>query len=496
MRTLIVALFLCAAAPHFAQAHGDEDHGGGAPAPAPMSGDGFETASAASETFELVLKYPALPQGQEVTLRIFLTDSDSNAPIEKATIEMKADGPAPIKAAVSETAIHGIYEARMSFPEKGDYRIAFNIQAGDTADVLIIDKVSAGTGGLKRSLTGIVLGLLKWALILVFSLGLAVLLWRNRGILKARKAVVAVAVLAGITGTASGHEGESHGPEVPASAAPASAGGAIRLSKESQFLLGVRTAVVSSQKLRKRVLALGRVVPKSQGKADVVSLQAGKLIADEHYGFPRIGDRVKKGQIVAEIQVIDSFHVLAPISGVVTEVNFTAGEWVEQGKKLLTIVDSAVVWVEAGIFENDLPAIAGANQAFIKSKTYPDREYRGGLVTLGKVLDPETRSVKAVFEVASPDEKLLPGMFVDVSIETRASEEALAVPESAVLDKDGQRVAFVKTGPESFTVRAVEIGNRYGGLLSIKSGLLEGDRVVVTGNYQLLTTQPTSAGSK
>ena len=286
------------------------------------------------------------------------------------------------------------------------------------------------------------------------------------------------------------HEGESHGPETPAASAPVALGSPIYLSKESQFLLGVRTVIAASQELKKRISTLGHVIPRSQGKADVTSLQAGKLITDEHYVLPQIGDRVKKGQIVAEIQVIDSFHIAAPIAGVVTDVNYTAGEWVEQGRKLLTIVDPAVVWIEASIFESDLPVIEGSRHAFIKSPTYPDLEFKGKLITMGKVLDPETRSVKAVFEVVNPDEKLRPGMFVDVSIETKASEETLAVPVSAILDKDGQRVVFVKSGPETFVMSAVQPGAQYGELVAIKSGIAEDDRVVVVGNYQLLTTAP------
>lgn len=286
------------------------------------------------------------------------------------------------------------------------------------------------------------------------------------------------------------HGDEDHGKQSPAAEASVQAGAPVFLSKESQVLLGVRTAVAASQNLKKRIAALGHVVPRSQGKADVVSPQAGKLILDEHYQLPRIGDRVKKGQIMAEIQVIDTFHVLAPISGVVTEANYTAGEWVEQGKKLFTLLDPSAVWVEANIFEGDITSIEGSQQAFITSPTFPGRQFKGRLVTLGNVLDPETRSAKTVFEVQNPDERLRPGMFVDVAIETTASEESLAVPASAVLDKDGLKVVFVKTGPETFVLRPVEQGGQYGDWVAIKAGLAEGERVVVIGNYQLLTTPP------
>lgn len=474
-----------------ASANGGEKHAGHEVPAVSMPGENFMAESAFSETFELVLKHLPLSPRKEETFKIFLTDFATNAPVEKATIEIEVKGPAQIKAAASETNIHGLYEIKLSFPQKGDYSLTFNIQAGDFADTLIVSKISVGAVETKSNWVGVVLRVLKRTLLFAFLFAVAIFGWRKRHILTG---LFALTILFGLLASqALGNGGDSHGPEVPTSAAPAAAGAPIYLSKESQFLLAVRTTMVASQELKKRISTIGHVIPRSQGKADVVTLQAGRLIVDEHYKLPQIGDRMKKGEIVAEIEVIDSFHILAPISGVVTEVNYTAGEWMEQGKKLLTIIDLSIVWVEANIFENDLPAIEDSHHAFIKSQTYPNREFKGALITLGKVLDPETRSVKAVFEAANPDEKLRPGMFVDVAIETKASEETMAVPSSAVLDKDGQRVIFLKTGPETFTMRQVEIGGQYGELTSVKSGIVEGERVVIVGNYQLLTTPPMAA---
>lgn len=499
MRMLIAAVVFWALFPGFTRAHEGEQHAGPEVAAVPAPGEGLQVESAFSETFELVVKHPPLFPRQEETWRIFLTDYQTNAPVEKARIGLSARGPGEINVDAAETDVHGIYEAKLSLPQKGDYTLTVEIEVGELTDAFIINGVSVGVQGpapwRKRA------RVLKQVLAVGGLLAVGLLLWRKRRVLAgfrkgAGKVAVLLLALALRARSAQAHGGEDHGgSEAPTSAVPAT-GSAIALSKESQFLLGIRTETVASRELRRRISTLGNVVPRSQGRAEVVSLQSGRLINDEHYKIPQIGDRIEKGDIVAEIEVIDSFHIKAPISGVVTEVNFTSGEWIEQGKKLLSIVELSTVWVEASVFESDLPAMEGARQSFIRSSTYPEKEFKGALVSLGKVLDPNTRSVKAVFAVDNPRENLRPGMLVDVSIETKSLEESLAVPASAVLDKDGQRVVFVKTGPETFVMRPVDLGGQYGVLVAVKSGLAEGDRVVITGNYQLLTTPPSAVRPK
>jgi cobalt-zinc-cadmium efflux system membrane fusion protein len=87
-------------------------------------------------------------------------------------------------------------------------------------------------------------------------------------------------------------------------------------------------------------------------------------------------------------------------------------------------------------------------------------------------------------EVANPDGRLKPGLFADVAIERATRRAALRVPETALVLLQGQMTAFIKNG-ENFEPRPVEIGDRNGGMVVVKSGLEAGDEVVVTGAYAL-----------
>ena len=98
-----IVVILCGALLNQVEAHEGEQHGGPEAAAVPMPREGLLARSAFSETFELVLKHPPLSPRKEETLRIFLTDFATNAPVEKAAIAIEAKGPAQIKAAASET---------------------------------------------------------------------------------------------------------------------------------------------------------------------------------------------------------------------------------------------------------------------------------------------------------------------------------------------------------------------------------------------------------
>ena len=494
-RQIFVISFIvfCSTMFDFVQAHEGEQHAEEPTAVAvPQTGEGLESEGAETETFELVIKHSPLDIGKPQKMTLFLNDFGSNEPVSNAKINIQIQGANSPDVEATPTKSPGVYEAQISFPSKGETTLSFNVKTSDFDDTLIINNIHVGMnskGKLKFSKSvwiGSFIGI-----ILIGAAGFY--FWRKMRIKLTKKWVLFFALLLlNQPVTLRAHGGEDHGSESPETSLPMTAGSSIYLSKESQFLLGVRTAQVQKQELRKRITTLGQLKPRSQGMANVVAFQSGRIISDEHFKIPQIGQRVQKGDIVAEIQVIDSFHIKAPISGVVTELDYTANEFVEAGKKLLTIVDPSILWVEANIYESDIPAVEGAQRAFIKNATYPEKEFQGRLITLGKVLDPESRSIKATFEIFNPEEKLRPGMFVDVSIETKSWTEALAVPSSAVLDKEGQTVVFIKMKSETFTMRTIEIGGQYEDVTAVKSGVQKGERVVVVGNYQLLTLAHTN----
>jgi multidrug efflux pump subunit AcrA (membrane-fusion protein) len=112
----------------------------------------------------------------------------------------------------------------------------------------------------------------------------------------------------------------------------------------------------------------------------------------------------------------------------------------------------------------------------------------GKLVTVGRVVDPQSRTVPVIFEVTNAAEKLRVGQFAKVGIATGKAQPGLAVPDSAVLDDGGKPVVYVQVEGESFERRPLTIGVRSLGWAGVREGLAPGERVVTKGAYEIKLT--------
>jgi Cu(I)/Ag(I) efflux system membrane fusion protein len=83
----------------------------------------------------------------------------------------------------------------------------------------------------------------------------------------------------------------------------------------------------------------------------------------------------------------------------------------------------------------------------------------------------------------NPDLALLPEMYGDVEIATGGTENAIAVPASAVIDSGTRRVVLLAKGEGRYEPREVKIGRKGDGFVEIRDGVSEGDKVVVNGNF-------------
>lgn len=181
----------------------------------------------------------------------------------------------------------------------------------------------------------------------------------------------------------------------------------------------------------------------------------------------------------------------APRAGTVVSAQVTEGEFVDTEHELFTVIDLDRVWIEARVSEFDLERVTKAPAAEFTLAAYPGRRFTilgegdGTLIDVGSVVDAGSRTVPVRFEVGNPERLLKIGMFVDVAIETARAEDAIAIPESAIVDEDGRPIAYVELDGEGFQKRDLELGLRDAGFVQVKQGLEEGERVVTKGAYAI-----------
>ncbi|HMB54486.1 MAG TPA: efflux RND transporter periplasmic adaptor subunit, partial [Thermoanaerobaculia bacterium] len=174
---------------------------------------------------------------------------------------------------------------------------------------------------------------------------------------------------------------------------------------------------------------------------------------------------------------IEQIPILSPTSGVVVEKMVVAGAAVRPGMTLFSIAGLDRVWVEADVYESELPLVEEGQRATVTFPYLPGEELSGTVGFVYPYLDGTTRTGRVRVELANPGGKLKPDMFAHVTLE-RELGERLVVPEQAVLYAGPRSFVFVDLGEGRLKPQRVETGLREEGWVEVLSGVTEGDVIV------------------
>ncbi|MHB0970432.1 MAG: efflux RND transporter periplasmic adaptor subunit [Thermoanaerobaculia bacterium] len=186
----------------------------------------------------------------------------------------------------------------------------------------------------------------------------------------------------------------------------------------------------------------------------------------------------------------DRISLRAPVAGVVSAVHVAPGSAVEAGAILFEIVNLDRLLLEVHVPEADMARLRNATSAAFYPQGFDEpvevsRGRGGRLVAFGGVVDPRTRTVPLIFELANRDESLRAGMSGKALVFTGVATETLAIPLSAVVEENAQPIAYVEVGGESFERRALKLGAHDGAFVQVLSGLEAGERIVTRGAYDI-----------
>jgi cobalt-zinc-cadmium efflux system membrane fusion protein len=176
------------------------------------------------------------------------------------------------------------------------------------------------------------------------------------------------------------------------------------------------------------------------------------------------------------------FALTAPQPGRVTTDDFIAGERVEPGKVLFTLVDESRVWVEAQLPPDAAERVESGAATRIVAH---GKSLEGRVVQLSHRTTEASRTTPVRVEVGNESDGLHPGEFVEAFIATREKVSALSVPTEAIVQLQGQPSVFKLTTAGRFEATAVRSGATRGDRTLIGQGLNPGDVVVVEGAYAL-----------
>jgi Cu(I)/Ag(I) efflux system membrane fusion protein len=177
-----------------------------------------------------------------------------------------------------------------------------------------------------------------------------------------------------------------------------------------------------------------------------------------------------------------SLTVFSPVEGFVVKKDAARGMRVMPDRELYTIVDLSSVWINADIYEFEIPQVRVGQKATVSLSYAPAQTVAGRVAWVSPVLDEKTRTAKIRIELANKNLALKPEMYANVELAIDAGNK-IAVPDEAVLDSGLRKVVFIDSGDGGFKPREVKLGGKYDGYYEVLSGLAEGERILASAGF-------------
>jgi cobalt-zinc-cadmium efflux system membrane fusion protein len=550
LRLVFAWLVLFALSPVLA--HEGHDHGTPTPAPSAQSS---ARVVLQSEVYELVGIL-----GSD-GLRIYLDRFDTNEPVTGAEISVTVGGDEDVAASPMGDGLFTVTSEK--FSGEGPLELVFVItaQTGDdlligTLDLPAKDVASADLnpspgllvglrGGSQIVVAGIAIEqpylIAGSALFLGFLLGIAV---RSRNRIVPAAAVVLVALVVS-TAFAFGHEGHDHGGPAPTPSGDAPgrlSDGSVFLPKPTQRLLAVRTVIAKPQEARKAVSLIGRIIADPNRSGLVQSINGGRILPPEA-GLPRLGQSVKRGDVIGLVEQAVS---QADQTGISEQIGAIEQEIAVAETKL----DRARTLAERNVApqsqvtdaETEITGLRRRLEMFRRSRLEPETllapvdgviaavnvvagQVVGPEDTVFQIIDPDGLWVEALvygqidpaqlsgasafavdgaalelrfegfskalqqqatrvqFAIVNPPPNLAVGQPVQVLAQNGSAVTAIVLPRDAVVrNGNGESIVWRHAEAERFEARPVHTEPFDATRLIVQAGIQEGDRIVVRGS--------------
>ncbi len=252
---------------------------------------------------------------------------------------------------------------------------------------------------------------------------------------------------------------------------------ATRIDDSMANQVGIQTARATSQKLQQSIVVYGSLTTGPEQLSHVRARYSGMIKSVK----PTLGDKVKQGDLLAEVESNESlkvYPVRSPISGTIIQRHANTGE-VTQDQVLFSIANFDTLWAEFRIYPSQQSLVKSGQTAHIVAN---DVELGGPIQHIIPALDKPYQLARVVFD--NRPKALTPGLLVEGHIVVNEFTAKLAVENDAIQSMGEQPGVFVKLGSE-YTFAPLELGRRDDRFTEVLSGL-KPDQVYVSKNSYLI----------
>jgi membrane fusion protein, multidrug efflux system len=187
--------------------------------------------------------------------------------------------------------------------------------------------------------------------------------------------------------------------------------------------------------------------------------------------------------------------IRAPFSGRLGIRQVNLGQLLREGDPIVTLQSLDPIYVDFTFPQQDLARLRTGLPVRVTCDCLPGLAIDGRMTAITPLVDSDTRNIQVQATVGNREEKLRPGMFVNVAVGLPVRQKVLAIPATAVFYAPYGNSVFVvvddKEGKGGKTLRQefVRLGEKRGDFVAVTEGLKEGDAVVSTGVFKLRNGQ-------
>jgi RND family efflux transporter MFP subunit len=242
------------------------------------------------------------------------------------------------------------------------------------------------------------------------------------------------------------------------------------VSAQEEYLLALgNLKAMQNSPVKEMAAGARRLAAAARRRLAYFDISAAQIDALEHTG------RVRK-----------HLTLFSPANGIVTKRMVTQGMYVKAGMPLLEVADLSTIWVDADIYQYELPWIKVGQPVTMTLDYLPGETFPGKIDYLYPYLQEATRTARVRLRFPNPGLRLKPEMFARVKIESPVTHRAVVVPADAVIDTGLKQHVFIALGQGRFEPREVKLGVLGNdGRREVLAGLKGGEDVVVSAQFML-----------
>lgn len=177
-------------------------------------------------------------------------------------------------------------------------------------------------------------------------------------------------------------------------------------------------------------------------------------------------------------------ELTSPISGTVTSIDVSVGDFVTQGQKAATVATVEKLRMKFGVNAGDIKYFSVGDHVAIYVEGISSEQSQGQVVTVARSADPVTRTFQVEVEIDNSDGVFKPGMFARAEIVIESFEDILVIPHRSIVNRSDGDYVFVVHG-DAVRFAAIKLGVEFDGMVQVLDGLSPSDTIVTLGQDYL-----------